>query len=237
MHKVYKQFIGKIARDYLSCSDMAKDWGYKGSSVYDKALIIPNGIDMALYRYSDPYRKRYRAEFGFKDEIVLGTVGRLTAVKNQIYLIDIFIEVLKSRPDSKLLLIGTGDMREKLEQKVKDHGIKNKVIFTGVRKDVPQLLNAMDAFVLPSLYEGLPFVAIESQANGLPTFISENVSPQIKLSSNVHLLSIQNSPSVWADTILSNVAVNRNIDIERTLLKNYSIQATLKAIEQVYDKY
>lgn len=237
LHKLYRHYIDKIATYYLACSDLAREWGYKGSIVYNKSVVIPNGIDLIKYRYDEDLRKQARREFMIGNGLVIGTVGRLTEVKNQTFLIDIFNIIFKNKPDSYLMIIGDGELKEELKQKVKDLHIEKNVIFTGVRSDVPFLLNALDAFVLPSLYEGLPFVGIEAQANGLPTFISDNVSKQIVLSSNTHLLNLSTDSGGWAKYIMEHVNVGRTIDDSVSGLKEFSISKTVRIMECIYDSF
>lgn len=236
LHKFYRHFIDKIASKYIACSDLAKIWGYAGTSAYNKVRIIPNGIDLNKYMFNPKIRETKRKELGLTDEFVIGTVGRLVTVKNHSFLIDVFIEILSQINNAKLIIVGIGELKDSLEAKVEKLGIKNKVIFTGLRHDVPQLLNAFDSFVLPSLYEGLPFVGIEAQANGLQTFISSSVSSQIILTNNIHLLSLNEPPKRWADNILKYNTANRNIDIEHCKINDYSIDKTITMLEDVYTK-
>lgn len=118
------------------------------------------------------------------------------------YLLDIFNELQKSVPDSILLLIGKGELMEQVKTRVEELGIQDKVIFAGVRSDVPQLLSAMDVFLFPSLYEGMPNTVVEAQATGLPCVISDTITREANITGLVTYLPLSASTAAWVEKVL-----------------------------------
>ena len=162
------------------------------------------GIDLEPFRQAtDP--AQVRAELGIpSDACVIGHVGRFHEQKNHSFLTEIAFEIAKREPRMRLLLVGDGPLRSQVEQKTAQLGLTGKVIFAGVRSDIPRLmLGAMDVFVMPSLYEGLPLVGIEAQAAGLPLLVSDTITDELTaVEQIVHRLSLNAPPAVWADTAL-----------------------------------
>ncbi len=193
-----------FANRYAACSRIAGEWMYgKRRMDSGEVTLIKNAIDLAEYAYSPEQRLSYRKEFAIpEDAFVVGHVGRFMFQKNHAFLLDIFREVHKRRPDAILLLVGDGELRPAMEEKARDYGLKESVWFLGLRQDVKALYNCMDVFLLPSWYEGLPVVAVEAQANGLPCFFSDRVTPESRLSSSAAFLSLDDSPQEWAEHIL-----------------------------------
>ena len=145
----------RFQADYLmACSTESGKWLY-GKKFYKKSnyRFIPNGIDMDQYDYSETTATAYRENLGLKDKFVLGHVGRFHEAKNHAFLLDVFAGVCEQRSDAMLLLVGDGDIREKIESKIQRLGLENRVVMTGSRDDVSKLLQAMDVFVFPSLWE------------------------------------------------------------------------------------
>lgn len=142
---------------------------------------------------------------------MVGHVGRFNYPKNHKFIIDVFNEVQKVREDSVLMLVGDGDLRHEIEQKVRDLGFSDKVIFTGVRSDVNDLMQGMDVFLFPSLYEGLPVTMVEAQASGLKCIISDKVPLECKMTKNVVVVKLEESPQQWAKEVLKYEKYERKI--------------------------
>ena len=196
----YKQFIPRYATDLFACGRDAGDWMF-GKADY---RIVNNAIDAAGYRYCAQRSKTMRRSLGIPaDALVVGHVGRFSYPKNHGYLIDIFAAIHRKAPDAYLLLVGDGQSRKMIQEKVDALHISDRVIFTGLRPDVADLMQAMDAFVFPSLYEGLPLTLVEAQAAGLPCLISDHVPLDCKLTPLVHQLALEDAPDVWADKVLA----------------------------------
>ncbi len=195
----YKRKISRYATDLFACSDEAGRWMFCGADF----RVVNNAIDAKKYVFNLNIRRKVRDSLILTDEFVVGLVGRFSPAKNHAFLLDIFAEVVRLHNNSKLLLVGDGELRSEIEEKVRALGLTDKVIFTGVREDVPALLQAMDIFVFPSLYEGLGIVAIEAQTAGLPLFISDKVPIECQKTDLVWQLSLSDSPETWASAILN----------------------------------
>ena len=163
---------------------------------------MKNAIDTNKFIYNKDIRRQKRKELNIENKFVVGHVGRFHPQKNHDFIIDIFKELNEKRKNSVLLLVGDGELRQSIENKVKELNLLDKVIFTGVRDDIPELLQSMDVFVFPSLYEGLPVTLIEAQATGLPCIVSDTITHEAIISSNIQSVSLQKSAEEWADKIL-----------------------------------
>lgn len=193
-----------FANRYWACSRLAAEWMYgKDRVARGEITIIPNAVDLARYAFDEEKRRSLREEWGIRDEFVVGHVGRFMFQKNHEFLIEVFEKALKRNPHMILLLIGDGPLRVQMEEKVQKLGMTGKVKFLGIRDDVPSLYNAMDVFVLPSHYEGLPVVGVEAQANGLPCLVSDNVTQEMKITSKVTYKKLSDGADAWADALLA----------------------------------
>ena len=190
--------------DYrFACSDVAGKWFYGDSTNHIKSYaLVKNGIAVETYRFSSIVRGNYREKLQIQGKFVLGHVGRFYPQKNHSFLLKIFKELVQHEPNAVLLLIGDGPRKEDIVQKVQQMGLREKVLFLGIRKDVAQILQAMDCFCLPSLHEGLPLVAIEAQASGLPIICSTNVTREVMITKNCFFCSLEANPLVWVKEIL-----------------------------------
>ena len=187
----------------MACSREAGEWLFgKEACERDNYIFLPNAVDTRRFRLPESVREKYRAELGLTDKLVIGHVGRFQPAKNHSFLLDIFSLVHERRPDSALLLVGDGDLRAECEEKAAALGLSDSVIFTGNRSDVPELLQAMDVFAFPSVWEGLPVTLIEAQAAGLPCYVSSNVSGDADVSPLIEHLPIGDA-AIWADKLLN----------------------------------
>ena len=169
----------------------------KGCIQKGEAFIINNGLDLDVYKYSDEARRKIRAELGVNDELVVGHVGRFNQQKNHKFLIQVFAEIKKIIPDAVLILCGKGEKQKEVENQVMNLGLQDSVKFLGVRSDIPDVLSAMDVFVFPSLYEGMPNTVIEAQATGLPCLIADTITKEAKVTNLVHYEPLDD-PIKWA---------------------------------------
>lgn len=202
--KIFSKLTILSATDLFACGFDAAKWMW-GEKLFrkNKVKIMVNAIDGEKFTFNNNLRNHLRKNWDFENQFVIGNVGRLAHQKNQSFLIDVFSEIKKFKNDSKLVLIGRGELEEELRSKVERMGLKESVVFTGVRSDVNQLLNMLDVFVLPSLFEGLPITLIEVQMNGLPTIVSDNITEESKFTDNYLSLSLETSPIIWAKKIIS----------------------------------
>lgn len=177
-------------------------WGTE-SFDHGKVRVMHNAIDTEKFTFSEKLRIEKRRELGIADQTVFATVGRLTRQKNQEYLLRIFAKALGTRKDIVLLLIGRGEDERKLKNLAGQLEISKYVKFLGIRDDVSQLLNAIDVFLLPSLYEGLPVVLVEAQANGLKSIVSDRVTKEVDVTDLITYLPIlPDTERDWAKAIV-----------------------------------
>lgn len=197
----FKRSIPKYATDLFACGKEAGDWMFNGAPYQ----VLSNAIHSEGYTYNNQIKKTKRSELGFQNnELVIGHVGRFCYPKNHTFLIDVFSSILKKR-NAKLLLVGDGELRKEIEEKVHSLGLDDSVIMTGIRSDVAALMQAMDVFVFPSNYEGLPVTMVEAQASGLPCLISDKVPIECKMTDNVEQFSLSHTADEWAEKILQMV--------------------------------
>lgn len=198
--------------------------------------VIPNGIDTKSFRYNENVRDKTRESLVLGDAFVIGHVGRFHYAKNHEYLIDIFQEVCSRNTNSLLLLVGTGDTENYIKEKVEKLGISDSVILLGRRTDVPDLLQAMDIFVFPSRYEGLPGTVVEAQATGLRCLVSDQVSDEIRITDLVEFMSIKKPAKDWADKIMDYSKqkferISRDTELDD---KGYNAHTQAKRLEDFY---
>ena len=203
-HCLGKLVVRRWATHWLGCSEKALDWVYRGTGVRSRAVMVNNGIDCAAYAYDEKTRETVRAELNIsKDAFVMGHVGRFAPVKNHAFLIDILAEVRKSVPEAKLLLVGKGGTMDAVKAKAEEKGLSAEVVFTGERSDVARLLQAMDVFVMPSLFEGLPVSMVEAQAAGLPLVVSSAISRDSDITGTVLFKPLADTVESWAESVLA----------------------------------
>lgn len=200
-----------------------------------KVQIIPNGLDLSVYKFDFRERERVRKEFQIDNRFVVGHIGRFNQQKNHPFLIKVFIEIKKIKPSSVLLLIGTGENENQIRQDVINYGLQNSVIFCGIRADIPALLSSMDVFVFPSFYEGLPNTVIEAQACRLPCVISDSITREARITNIVRYMSLYDTPEEWAKAALSfdKQRVDTYMDF---VTHNYDIYNSAKSfVELLFD--
>lgn len=205
LHRLNKSKIEKYATDFWACSVSAADFFYSNSIINsDKFRVITNAIKTDEYKFDQLTRAKVREELSLGNDFVIGNAGRMTDQKNQMFLLDIFAALNKMCPSSTLVIAGQGEMEQLLKEKVKKMNLDEKVRFLGQRSDVAGLYSAMDTFILPSKYEGLPMTLVEAQAAGLPCFTtSEAVTPEAQITPLLQFMSLNDSAVAWADAIYS----------------------------------
>lgn len=234
LHYLNSLRLHKVATHYLSCGELAGKWMYGKSSVKGKYDIVYNGIELDKYEFSQYIRETMRAEIGLKGEIVIGHVGRFSKVKNHRFLLDIFKAFHVRHSNSKLVLVGDGELSNNIKNYATEIGISKSIIFLGNRNDVNRVLNAFDIMVMPSLYEGFPIVAIEAQANGLPLYLSNTITKEALIKSNVHAIKLDSSAEYWANSI--DINLKRDIDNKILFEKGFDIRNIVKKITELYIK-
>ena len=226
----YRQFIPRYATHLFACGENAGRWMFSAAPF----SVINNAIDAYEYTFSDEKRQLERNQLGVRsEEILIGHVGRFSEPKNHKFLLSSFFEIQKKSP-AKLLLVGDGELRSEIENQARQLGIRGRVIFTGVRSDVADLLQAMDVFIFPSLYEGLGIVAVEAQAAGLPCLISERVPLECKVTDLVEQLPLSDGAERWADAAIRMARTERKDTFEQIKAAGYDIHESAKKLQKFY---
>ncbi len=227
-HRLGRILYGKYVNVKIAPSDLAAKYTF-GKKAYEKGKvhILHNAIDLSVFGYFEEGRAEIRKEFGIaENELLLGHVGRFEMQKNHSFLLDIFNSVLNKNPNAKLMLVGKGGLQSEIKAKAEDLGISDRIIFTGVRKDIPQLLSAMDIFVSPSFYEGMPNTVIEAEATGLPCIIADTITRQADITGLVEYLPLNGDADFWADKVLEAAKSDRR-DTKEDFIKNkYDIESS-----------
>ena len=205
---ILKVFSKKYATHYFACSEKAGRWLF-GDKAFEaeRVHIINNAIDINRFAFNADIRKKIRKEYNIGNRLLVGHIGRFVTQKNHSFLIDIFNELHKLNENSVLLLIGGGPLESQIKDKVQKLGLNESVIFVGLQKKPEDFYQAMDCFVLPSLYEGLPVVGVEAQINGLPCFFSDNITREILINKNSYMISSKVSPKEWSSFIINRMSL------------------------------
>lgn len=233
INAVLKYPMMYLADVRLACSDAAGKWLY-GSKKY---TVLNNAIDLEKYRFDINARKRYRREFGVGEEYLIGHAGHFSQSKNQSFLIDVFEEVHKQEPKTKLLLVGSGTELEAIEEKVVKKKLTEAVIFIGSRSDIHSIYSAMDMFVLPSKWEGLSLVTVEAQVNGLAVLVSDVVPEETKCSDRVQYKALLDGTMDWAVCIyeMLRTKFDRICDVHIAAAeKGFDIRKEAEKLQKMY---
>ncbi|MCO7176712.1 glycosyltransferase family 1 protein [Sporolactobacillus kofuensis] len=235
-HYWNKLFLRRYATDYWACSNAAGSWFYSKKIMSgSRYKLIHNAIETTLYSFSRPVRKNYRKILGITDQIfVIGHVGRFHNQKNHKFIIDVFYEMHKRCPQTVLVLIGSGKLEANMREKVDLLGITDAVIFMGMRNNVNEWMQAMDLFLLPSRYEGLPVVSIEAQAAGLQVIASTAVTKEAAITKLMNYYSLKQSASCWASLILNHKEYVRSDTSTMIKASGYDIETEAKKLEEIF---
>lgn len=221
------RFIPKIASNVkFAPSQVSADFLFGDSNVH----ILRNGVKIEKFGFNEFFRKKHREELMINDGLIIGHVGRFSKQKNHKFLLDVFAEIIALEKNSILLLLGNGELENNIKQYAMSLGIIDKIVFAGVREDVPELMMAMDVLVFPSFYEGLPNVVIEAQTTGLPCVVSDTITDECKVTDKVEFLSLKNHPQEWALKALSMIDKNDKRENYAVSMKvaGYDIQDVAK---------
>lgn len=235
---IIRTYFKKRMMPYLThlfmCGEESGKWLY-GEKNKSRFIMLNNAIDAAVYSFDASKREEMRRQLGLTGELVIGHVGRFNPQKNHPFLLDIFTSLLKKEPDAVLLLVGGGEGMPKIQAKAQELGIAERVRFLGVRSDVADLMQTMDVFVFPSLYEGLPVTMVEAQASGLPCIISDKVPPECILTEGlVNIMPLSASPEAWAEKILTMRAVPRTDLREEIAAHGFDITTEAVKLQEFY---
>lgn len=212
IQKICRIFLKYVGDLFVGCSDFSVEWMYSNIDKR-KITIIKNGIALEQFKFDQCKRQNIRNTLKLKDEVLLGHVGRFSIVKNHVYMLDILEKALIMGLNVKLILIGDGETKDNVEKAIKKKQLEKFVILHGVTDHVSDFYHAMDVFILPSHFEGLPIVGIEAQAAGLPIIFSDRITRSAQLTDYVRFLGIeQDNLEDWA----RNIQQFTKMKIERT---------------------
>lgn len=232
--------IKNKADSFFACSAKAC-FDTFGKQVFQNKdyLVINNAIDVERYQRALTYRGTYRDRLGLTNKPTLGHIGRFIEVKNQIFLIEVFSNIVRHIPEAQLLLIGDGPLKKTLEKRIQDLDLLHNVHILGKREDIPELLAAMDLFVFPSLKEGLPVSVIEAQASGLPMLLSDGITAEAAVLPTCKRLPLSIGSENWSKEALSLLADTPNRKNAFTLLNGAGFDITQNAhqLAAFYEKH
>lgn len=232
LHYIWRPIINCFATERLACGEEAGKWLFGKKSF----KVIANGIDVRRCCFRQNTRVEYRQILKLEDKFVIGNVGRFGAEKNHIFLLDIFEEMCVRKKNAVLLLIGDGELQDHVRDKVTKLGIVDKVFFLNTRTDVPEIMQAMDVFCMPSLYEGLPVALIEAQAVGLPCVVSDVITREVDITGNLRFVSLNESVQTWGDVIEHIPDIDRAKMAERVKKAGYAIRDVASEVQRMLCK-
>lgn len=236
LHKFNQLRIENIATHMVSCSDLVSKWVFKKEK---NVIKVNNGVDLKQFLFHESLYNSIREEMDLTGKLVVGHVGRFVESKNHLFIIDVFKELKSRHNNSVLLLVGdnTSPLNCRIMEKIESYGLRESVIITGVRNDIPQLLNSMDIFLFPSQYEGLPVTLVEAQSLGLPCFVSDTITKDVEITPIIKYLSLQLKPSLWAAKILEMNNFSRKSRNEYNSLvgrSGFDIKEVVAELESIY---
>lgn len=204
-----------------------------------KIEIFKTVINADENSFDKVLRDKTRQDFGWEDNVVYGFIGRYVEQKNPLFLIDVFREISVKQNDAILVMIGFGELEGEMEARIRDYKLQDKVINLGRRDDIKKFYNAFDAFLLPSLYEGMPVVGVESQCTGLPIFFSKNITEETTACEQAHYIGLDESPREWANIIVDTVSKNmphRRSYADEVKDAGFDSESEAKRLQSLYAK-
>jgi len=238
IHAYNKLFIKNIATHYFACSDLAGEWLYpKKLLSHENYRIINNGIDTKKFEYNEDVRNKMRQELSCGNNTCFVCVGRLHHQKNHMFLLDVFKEINDKKKNTKLYLVGEGSLRDKIEARIKELNLVNKVVLLGNKTNINEILQAMDMFLMTSFYEGLPGSVIEAQGSGLPCIISDSITKLVKVTDLVTFISLKENPTKWKEIILKKLKnTKRRSTRDELTKKGFDMTGISKELQEFYLK-
>lgn len=230
-------FLKRYSTHWFACGlDAGRFlWGDKAVEK-GKVIVMKNAIEIDKFTFNADLRNRKRKKLGVNDKFVIGNIGRFSYQKNHEFLIEVFFEIYKINNNAILLLIGGGELEDDVKNQVSKLGLSEVVKFLGIRNDVPELLQAMDVFVLPSRYEGLPVVLVEAQTAALKSIVSDTITKEVKVTSYLEYISLESSPQCWANKVLKYInGYERCNTSEEIKNGGYDIRLEAGKLEHIYD--
>lgn len=237
IRETFKKYLSKIVDLGFACSDIAGESKYtKEFMNSNKYAIVNNAIDVNKFIFNTDTRNEMRKKYNITDEFVIGNIGRLETQKNQEYLLKVLAEIKKKNKLVKLVIIGEGSLEEELKKYTIKNGLEQDVIFAGKVNNPEKYYHMMDVFVLTSLYEGFPFVMVESQVNGLPAVVSDTITKSVNILGNVEFISLNYSSEIWADKIIKKSREIESINCNNYIYEEYDLKYQARKLEQYYKR-
>lgn len=235
IHKINQASIDRYCNKKIACSKEASKWMF---NTLENVLLFPNAIDSKKFSYNEDSRRKIRSEFGIKDdEILLGNIGRFSTQKNYIRLIDIFSAFHKEHPNAKLLMTGDGALRGQIREKVIEKGLSEGCIFAGNRNDCHKIFSALDAFVMPSLYEGLPVTLVEAQSSNIPCVVSDTITRDVDFEGKIKYVSLVSDDAKWVTEIEEALKISQRYDNSQVIISNsFDNGGVAQELEDIYIK-
>lgn len=235
LHTLLRHRAARYADTLCACSYEAARWMF-GNRHAPKAILLKNAIDEQLFAYNPDIRQQQRQELGVGDAFLVGHVGRFSYQKNHAFLLDIFVAVKQLLPDAKLLLVGSGETLPEVRRRIEMEGLSDSVLFIPFSSEVHKLYQAMDVFVLPSRFEGLPFTLIEAQASGTFCFVSDAVTESAKITGIMRFLPLQ-QPEVWAREMVNTCyQKEKYLTASDIIQAGYSLQSQVQQLAKIYSR-
>lgn len=234
IHNIRKlEFTPELATDFWACSTPAADWLYGPQIPREKIVLVKNAIDIERFAFNVDVRRLYRQKNGVDNCFVLGAIGRMSHTKNHRFLIEVFADLLNIKKNLRLILVGNGELYESLYSLSEELNITENILFLGQREDVESILQMIDVFCLPSIFEGLPISAIEAQAAGLKCLVSENITREVRITDNIEFIPLLKS--TWIDAILKlSEGYERTNTYDQVDINGYNIKSQIKKVERMY---
>lgn len=237
VHRICRQFFWRAGTRYYGCSEKAGLWIFPKRIVEsDQFEVIYNAVHRNRFQYNEKLRTEVRSELEIEnDAFVIGHIGNFCYVKNYPFLIDVFEQVYQNNKKSVLLLIGTGVELNEIQKLVREKGLEHAVRFLGWRPDTDRLYQAMDVFVLPSRFEGLPIVGVEAQSSGLPCIMSDTITREAKITRQCKFLSLEAGADYWAKVILKSQGLHKKAEFLATA-ENYDLERQKRQLCSIISK-
>lgn len=238
IHNINKYIAHFCANFYIACSDRAANFMFYNNILNSiEYTWIKNGVNVEKSKFNEEARLKIRKNLNINDCKVYGHVGAFLPVKNHDFLFKVFREILKTDNKAMLVLVGDGYLKEYFYNLAVKQKMQNDVIFLGMIDNVDEILSALDVLIFPSVSEGFPNVIIESQASGLPCYISTTITKQVYLTELVNAISLERSPAEWGKEILRNkVNIDRIRFAKEVEEKGFDISKTVSELESLYLK-
>ena len=220
----------------FSCGEAAARC-YFGDKVVDNHnyVLVPNAIEVEHFTFQSEKRNKIRRQHGLENKHVVGHVGRFMAQKNHVFLIDVFSEVSRQDPNAVLVLLGDGEMLQDIRKRVSEKGLDGKVFFEGNVGNANEWYNAFDVFVLPSIWEGLPVVGVEAQANDLPCIFSDSITKEIAITTKAEFIPLATPVSEWANAIMAKFNGSKRRDNTKVISDHhYNIAYEAEKLQELY---